>query len=247
MRGFKKYLLIEFKLFQREPEAFFFTLIFPIILLFVFGSIYGNQPTPFFGGRGTVDVSVPAYISIIICVTGFMNIPVSVANEREKGILKRLRATPIHPQTILTGWITMYFVVTMLGALLLIGAGKIFYNLRFDGNVVNFFIAFTLSTISFLSLGFMIASIAPTGRTASIMGTIIFFPMMFLSGATLPWQMLPESVRQISRLLPMTYVVQLLQGLWFGESWVEHLKEVVILAGILLISALVVAKTFRWE
>jgi len=60
-------------------------------------------------------------------------------------------------------------------------------------------------------------------------------------------QMMPETVLKISRLLPMTYMVQLLQGLWFGELWLEHLKEVIILARILLVSALVAAKTFRWE
>lgn len=247
MRGFKKYLLIEFKLFQREPEAFFFTLIFPLFLLLIFGSIYGNKPTPFFGGHGTVDVSVPAYIAIIIGITGLMNIPMSVANEREKGILKRLRATPIHPQTILMGWVIMYFIVTMVGALLLIIAGKIIYNLRFEGSIINVFLAFTLSTLSFLSLGFVIASVAPTARTANIVGMIMFFPMMFLSGATFPMQMMPETIRQISRFLPLTYVVQLLQGLWFGELWADHLPRVIILFGLLITGVFISAKTFRWE
>jgi ABC-2 type transport system permease protein len=247
VRGFKKYLLIEFKLFQREPEAFFFTLIFPLFLLLIFGSIYGNKPTPFFGGHGTVDVSVPAYIGIIIGITGLMNIPMSVANEREKGILKRLRATPIHPQTILMGWVTMYFIVTMAGASLLIIAGKIIYNLRFDGSIINIFLAFTLSTLSFLSLGFVIASVAPTARTANVVGMIMFFPMMFLSGATFPMQMMPETIRQISRFLPLTYVVQLLQGLWFGELWADHLPGVIILFGLLITGVFISAKTFRWE
>jgi ABC-2 type transport system permease protein len=247
MRGFKKYLLIEFKLFQREPEAFFFTLIFPLFLLLIFGSIYGNQPTPFFSGHGTVDVSVPAYIGIIIGITGLMNIPMSVATEREKGILKRLRATPIHPQTILMGWVIMYFIVTMVGALLLIIAGKIIYNLQFEGSIINVFLAFTLSTFSFLSLGFVIASVAPTARTANIVGMIIFFPMMFLSGATFPLQMMPETIRQISRFLPLTYVVQLLQGLWFGELWADHLPGVIILFGLLITGVFISAKTFRWE
>ncbi|MEA3453950.1 MAG: ABC transporter permease [Candidatus Caldatribacteriota bacterium] len=247
MRGFKKYLLIEFKLFQREPEAFFFTLIFPLFLLIIFGSIYGNQPTPFFNGHGTVDVSVPAYIGIIIGITGFMNIPISVATEREKGILKRLRATPIRPLTILLGWVSMYFIVTGVGALLLIIAGKIIYNLRFGGSIINIFLAFTLSTLSFLSLGFVIASVAPTARTANIVGMIIFFPMMFLSGATFPSQMMPVVVRQISRFFPLTYVVELLQGLWFGELWADHLSGVIILLGILIMGIVVSAKTFRWE
>jgi len=247
MRGFKKYLIIEFKLFLREPEAFFFTLIFPLFILLVFGSIYGNQPTPFFGGHGTVDVSVPAYMAIIIGMSGLMNIPMAVATEREKGILKRLRATPIHPRTILLGWVVVYFIVTLAGALLLIIAGKIIYNLRFEGNPISVFLAFTLSTFSFLSLGFVIASVAPTARTANIVGSVVFFPMMFLSGATFPSQIMPESVRRVSDLLPLTYVVKLLQGFWFGGLWEDHLKGIIILLGILIVGVVISAKTFRWE
>lgn len=102
MRGFRKLAFVEFKLFMREPEAFFFTLFMPLIMLFVFGSIYGNEPTEFFGGRGSVDFSVPAYIGLVIAVMGMMFIPNAVATYREKGILRRLRTTPIHPQTTLT-------------------------------------------------------------------------------------------------------------------------------------------------
>ena len=94
MRGFRKLALVELKLFLREPEAFFFTLIFPLILLFVFGGIFGNQSSEvsayLFGTRGAVDASVPAYMAIIIGVTGLMMIPYLIATYREKGILRRL-------------------------------------------------------------------------------------------------------------------------------------------------------------
>jgi len=247
MRGFKKYLIIEFKLFLREPEAFFFTLIFPILILVVFGSIYGNKPTIFFGGRGTIDISVPAFMAIIIGMSGLMNIPMAVATEREKGILKRLRATPIHPATILLGWILVYFLVTSIGAILLVVAAKIIYNLHFDGNFFHILFAFSLSTFSFLSLGFVIASVAPTARTANITGNIIFFPMLFLSGATFPTQIMPETVRRISNLFPLTYVVKLLQGFWFGTSWGEQLTAIMVLLVLLILGVLISALTFQWE
>ena len=247
MRGLKKLIVINFKLFLREPEALFFTLVFPLLLVFLFGAIYGNEPTAFFGGRGTVDVSTPAYMAIIIAVTGLMSIPVSVATDREKGILRRLRATPIHPQTILTGLVTVHFMVTLLGALLLVVAGKIVFNLRFDGNILYFFLAFTFATFSFFALGFVIASLASTGRTANIIGMVFYFPMIFLSGATMPAEILPDGVRLVARFLPLTYVVQLLQGMWFGEPWGEHLFGVAVLAAMLIAGVIVAAKTFRWE
>jgi ABC-2 type transport system permease protein len=247
MRGLKKLTLVEFKLFLREPEAFFFTLIFPLIMLFVFGSIYGNEPNEFFGGHGIMDMSVPAYMGIIIAVTGLMNIPVSTATDREKGILRRLRATPVRPKTILTARIVVYFMVTLVGTILLVTAGKIVYNLRFDGNVFYVFLAFIISTLSFLALGFVIASLAPTGRSANIIGMVLFFPMIFFSGATIPWQVMPKSIKMIGNAMPLTYVVELLQGLWFGEAWSENLLQIGVLAGMLIVGVGISVKIFRWE
>jgi len=247
MRGLRKFILVEFKLFIREPEAFFFTLVFPLIMLFVFGSIYGNEPIEFFGGRGMVDISVPAYIGIIIAVTGLMSIPISVASDREKGVLRRLRAAPIRPGTILVTWIFVYLIVTMVGSAFLIMFGKLFYNLRFDGNVLIVFGAFLFSTLSFFTLGFIIASVSSTGRTANIIGMVLFFPMIFFSGATIPWQELPESIRAIGVFLPLTHIVQLLQGLWFSEPITDHLNALGVLAGVVIIGAGISIATFRWE
>ncbi len=247
MRGLGKLIWVKLKLFFREPEAFFFTLIFPVLMLFVFGSIYGNEPLDIFGGRGTVDMSVPAYMGIIIATTGLMSIPISVATDREKRVLRRLRTTPVRPHTIITAWLVMYFGITLVGALLLVAAGKLVYDMRFDGNVLYVFLAFTLGTLSFFALGFVVASLAPTGRTANIVGMVLFFPMIFFSGATIPWQTLSEGVQRVGRALPLTYVVQLLQGLWFGEPWSEHLLKVAVLLGMLIVGVVVSAKTFRWD
>ena len=251
MRGLRRMMLVELKLFLREPEAFFFTLIFPLIMLFIFGSIFGNQPNEvsvyLFGGRGAVDVSVPAYMALIIGVTGLMFIPYLVATYREKGILRRLRTTPVRPQTVLTAWAVIYFALNLIGALLLVIAGRIVYGLQFEGSVFYFFLAFFLSSFSFFAVGFMVASLAPTARTASVIGMVLFFPMIFLSGTTFPWEILPDGVKMVGRAMPMTYVVQLLQGLWFAEPWGEHLLELAVLAGMMIIGVSISAKVFRWE
>jgi ABC-2 type transport system permease protein len=101
MRGFWKLTLMELKLFLREPTAAFFTLAFPLMLLFLFGSIYGNEPTPFFGGYGSVDVSVPGYTALIIGTSGLLTLAITMASYREHGVLRRLKATPLRPQAIL--------------------------------------------------------------------------------------------------------------------------------------------------
>jgi ABC-2 type transport system permease protein len=247
MRGLWKLMWTEAKLFVREPEAAFFTLAFPLMLLFIFGSIYGNEPTSFFGGRGSIDVSVPAYIAMVIGTMGLLSIPIGMANYRERGVLRRYRATPLRPAAILTAQVVVGFIMTLLGALLLIIAARLVYGLRFEGNALNVLAAFTLSVFSFFSVGFLVASLAPTARVANITGMVIYFPNLFLSGATFPKEMFPQAVDQISRILPLRYVVELLQGLWFGEAWSGHLLEVVVLAGMLVVGVAASARAFRWE
>jgi ABC-2 type transport system permease protein len=247
VRGFLKLAWVEMKLYLRQPEAFFFTLVFPLLLLFLFGGIYGNKPNPFFGGRGTVDVSTPAYMAMIIGSTGLLSIAVVVSGYREKGILRRYRATPLRPAAVIAAQIIVHFAMTLVGAGLLIVAARIVFNLRFSGRAGSVFLAFTLSCLSFFAAGFLLASLARTSRAANILGLVIFFPNLFLSGATFPKEMFPPIVRTINKALPMTHVVTLLQGLWFGNPWSRHLVEVGVLVGLLVVGVFVSAKFFRWE
>ncbi len=247
MRGLRKLTLVEAKLFLREPAAAFFTLLFPLVMLFIFGSIYGNEPTDYFDGHGAVDASVPAYIAMIIATVGLLSITINIAVYRENGILRRYRATPMRPQAILSASVLVNFVMTLLGGLLLILAARVVYGLRFEGDAVGVLVAFLLAALSFFALGFVIASVSPTARVAQVLGMVLFYPMLFLSGATIPLQELPEWLRRFSEFLPLTHVVTLLQGLWFGEPFGDHLKEVAVLAAVLVVGVVVTAKTFRWE
>jgi ABC-2 type transport system permease protein len=247
MRGFWKLTLMETKLFLREPMAAFFTLAFPLMMLFLFGSIYGNKPTPFFGGYGSVNVSVPSYTAVIIATSGLLFLTIAMASYREHGILRRLKATPLRPQAILGAQVIVIFLMTTLGMALLVIAAKIVYGLRFPGDPLSVLAAFVLSCLSFFALGFVLAGLLPTARTAQIVAMVLFYPMIFLSGATLPREILPESIQKFAQVLPLTHVVTLLRGLWMGEPWGDHLGEVGILSALLIIGILISARTFRWE
>jgi ABC-2 type transport system permease protein len=247
MRSLYKLTWIELKLFLREPIAAFFTLAFPLMMLFLFGSIYGNKPSPFFGGFGTIDISVPAYTAMIIGSSALLSLGITIATYRETGVLKRLKATPLRPQAILGAQVAVIYLVTALGIVLLIAGGKAVYGLRFEGRPLSVFAGFTLSALAMFGVGFVLASLAPTARAAQVMGMVMFYPMIFLSGATIPREILPESIRQYSQLLPLTHVVTLLRGLWVGEPWGDHTKEVIVLISFLIVSVLVSAKTFKWE
>ncbi|MCP4536482.1 MAG: ABC transporter permease [Chloroflexi bacterium] len=247
MRILTKYTWTEIKLYLRQPIGTFFTLIFPLMILFLFGSLHGNDPLPEYNGYGTVDVSVPAYIGMIIGTTGIMVLTITMSAYRENGVLRRLRATPLRPQVILIAQVAVLFIMTVAGMLLLILAAKLVYNLRFDGNPLSVALAFVLSSLSFFSIGFVLAGVMRTARTGQVVGLVILYPMIFLSGAAFPLEMMPDGVRKLSNFLPLTHVVTLLRGLWMGEAWNQHMTEVIVLTSVLIVGGIVSAKTFKWE
>jgi ABC-2 type transport system permease protein len=247
MKSLLKMTWMEAKLFLREPLGAFFTLAFPLMMLFLFGSIYGNEPTPMFGGYGTVDISVPAYTAMIIATSGLMSITITMAAYRENGVLRRLRTTPVSPLVVLAAQVIVVFAMTSLGMVLLIVAGKLVYHMRFECNALSVLAGFVLCSLSFFGLGFILAGLMRTARTAQIVGMVLLYPMLFLSGAGFPRELLPEAIKKVSTLLPLTYVVNLLRGLWIGETWRQHASDAIVLAVLLVVGVLISIKTFRWE
>ena len=112
---------------------------------------------------------------------------------------------------------------------------------------MSFTLSLLFSTVSILSLGFLIASIVPTARFAQPIGTLIIYPMLGISGLFVPVASLPPMLQAVARALPLTYAVSLLRGIWHGESWSAHISDVIVLAVMLLVFTAVSAKVFRWE
>lgn len=247
MNAFAKLTAADVRLYLREPSAAFFTIAFAPMLLVLFGLIYGNAPQEAFGGRGTVDVSVPAYMGVIIVTVGLISIPIGTAIERERGILRRYRATPLRPLSYIGADVLTYFLMTALGAALLVAIGKVVYNVRFEGDPLSVVLAFALGSLSFFAAGYVLGGIAPNGRVAQTAGMILAYPMMFLSGSTVPLENLPENVRQLASFIPLTHVVTLMRGVWSGDPLSAHGLEIVVLGLLLVIGTAVSARTFHWD
>jgi len=247
MKSLLKMTWMEAKLFLREPVGAFFTLVFPLMFLFLFGSISGNEPTPMFGGQRTIDAAIPSLTAMIIGTTGLMSTTITMATYREKGILRRLRTTPVSPLVVLTAQVIVIFAMTALGMFLLITAGKLVYHIRFEGNAFSVLAGFVLSSLSFFAIGFVLAGLMPNARSAQIVGMVLLYPMLFLSGAGFPRELLPEAIKKVSIFLPLTYVVNLLRGLWIGEAWSQHTTDIIVLAAMLVVGVLISVRTFRWE
>ena len=137
MLGFQKLTLVQAKLYLREPMAAFFTLLFGPAMLILLGFIFGNDPDPMLGGQGYLDVSVPSYMAMVIGIVGLTAVPISSANRREVGVLRRFSATPLRPLTYALTDVLVTFVMMLLGILLLVLVGKVVYSVRFEGNLFS--------------------------------------------------------------------------------------------------------------
>ncbi len=245
--GLIKLAVLEFKLFTRNFLSMFFLLVFPSLMLLLFGGIYGNEPELIFGGYGSVDVSVPAYAGIIVSVTGLMSLPLAVCEYREKKILKRFQATPLSPAYVIISQVSVNLLMTIAGMLLLFLTGKIVFNMRFMGSVLPVTAVFLLSLLSVFSMGFLIAGLAPNMRAATAIANLIFFPMLFLTGATIPIELMPELMRNIARFFPVTHVVKAMKAVWLGESISSVYSSLLVLGGVMLVCFFLSLRLFRWE
>jgi len=247
MRGLGQLLIINFKLFIREPIGTFFTLAFPSLLIVLFGAMYGNDPDPLFGGYGSMDISMPGYTALILGTVGIMSVPISITAYRETGVLRRYQASALRPLAYIIADVCANLLMTLLGMGILVLVGRLLHQVRFEGNAIQLILGVILSGLSMFSFGYLIASVVRGARTAQIVGMVLLYPMMFLSGAGMPIELLPDSIRRISDFLPLTYVVRLLRALWFGESWGDHLLEMAVLGGILVLCTALAARFFKWE
>lgn len=247
MRSFWKLTLAECKLYFRFPIAAFFTLALLPMILVLLGAIFGNDPSPMYSGQGFLDVAVPGFIALVIAISAVMSMPIALANYRERGILRRYHATPVSPAAVLGAQLVTQFAMTFLGMLLLILIGKVLFNLRFEGNTASVLAAFTLGCLSFFSIGTLLAGLFPNTRVATIIGNVLLQPMVYLSGVTIPREVMSPGMQEAIRFNPLTHVVTLMQGMWRGDAWSQHQSEVLILGAILVVAGILAVRLFRWE
>jgi ABC-2 type transport system permease protein len=234
---------VELKLFFRDPAAAFFTLALPVLLLVLNGA-GGNDPDPAFGGAGAIDVLVPGYIALVIATLGLMQLPAVLAGYRERGVLRRLEATPIRPGVILVAQLLVQGLIATVGLIVLVVLGMSVFELRAPQAPWTVLAAYLVAVLGFSAFGFVLAAVLPTARSTAAIASALYFPMIFLSGATWPREMLPGWAARIGDLLPLTYVVEAVKQPWIAgqaDVFAMGVLAVMIVAGTVLATRL-----FRW-
>lgn len=235
----------EMKLFFREPIAVFFTLLLPGVMFVIMGKIFGTET---YSIGDYFEVYIPNMIGIVIFATGFFAIGLQIVIDREKGVYKRLKGTPINPIYVFTALIVKGCLAVYLGVIEILILAKVVFDVTLSSTLFQFFIGVTLSLLAFLGLGFLVASISKRMQTAMAIGFIAMYPMMFLSGAWFPIDNFSPFWKSMSKLIPLTYANDMMRLGWQGKLYTqEGLIAAVVLFGILLVSAFIGVRFFRWD
>jgi ABC-2 type transport system permease protein len=247
-RGLLRLTWLELKIFLREPLGAAGTIGIPVLVFVVLGRAFSRRAAAAQTPVGAfVSVDVPVFTALLIVLSAVMSLVTIISIYREGGILKRLRATPLRPYTILSAHVVVKLLLTVVTLALVVLAGKRYYPINLDVPVVGLTLALLLSTVSILSIGFLIASVVPTARFAQPIGAAILYPMVAVSGLFVPLDSLPPALHVVARAIPITYAVSLLRGILANDPWSAHLGDVVALIIVFVICTALSAKVFRWE
>jgi len=248
MRGLLELTWLEIKIFVREPLGLAGTVGVPVLVFLVAGRLMqGAASVPTSREAAFLATGLPVLAAILMSISAVVSLVTIISIYREGGILKRLRATPLHPATILTAHVLVKLLFTTVTLALLIAAGRRYYAPDTPGEIVRFAAALLFSTGGVLSIGFLIASVVPTARFAQPLAGIIFYPMIAVSGLFFPIALLPPWLQLVARVMPMTYTVSLLQGAWRGDPLSAHLLDIGAIALFAAVFTGLASRFFRWE
>lgn len=245
MKRFAVICKTELLLFTRDFFSFFFALVFPVLMLLLFGGIYGNKPIYDGADVKMMDISVPAYCVMVTGVTGLMSLPLTLSGYKEKKIYKRFDAAPVGKKSIISAQILINIVMTIIGISILLIAGTLLYHIQIKGDFLSVCAGVLFSIAAMFSMGFLFTAVGRDLKSTSLLCYLFYFIMLFLSGATMPDMLFPDTVKKVSAVLPMTYAVDLMQGVFAGDKLGLHGTELIILGSVTVICTAAGAVLYR--
>ncbi len=216
MKTFRTMLKTELKLSLRGMDMFIFAICVPLVVLVILGIIYGNKPAFEGAEYSFLEQSFGALATISICAGGVMGLPLVVSDYRNKKILKRFKVTPVSPSIILLVQVVIYTLYAVVSLILLYLAATIFFGYQLQGSLLHFLGGYILVILSMFSIGMMVGGIALNIKIASVIASVLYFPMLILSGATLPYEVMPAALQKVEDILPLTQGIKLLKAASLG-------------------------------
>jgi ABC-2 type transport system permease protein len=245
MRLFLHELRAQQLLFWRNREAAFFSFLFPIILLVLLGSVYGDGKIE--GVRGSTYL-LAGLIGYGVAATAFASLAITLVVRREAGLLKRVRGTPLSPATYLAAVIASMVIVIALQAAAQVLIGRFLLDAAWPASPASFVGALVIGAASFAALGLAITTVVRTAEGSSAVVNAIYLPMAFVSGSFFSPRDMPRFLEIISEALPLTYLLRLIRSTFIEGQLLSSSPGAIVAVLVSGLVGLVVAmRMFRWE
>ncbi|GIP17734.1 transport permease protein [Paenibacillus montaniterrae] len=237
-------LKIEGKLVWKGIDILIFGICFPIILAVLFGYLLSKEAS---SGSSNFELSYAAVITIGVLATGVMGLPLTIADYRHRGILKRFQVTPVSPLQLLfaQGLIQLSSaLVSFVGVTLVY---YLFFDYRLAGSWFMFLSVYAFVIVAMYSIGIFIGSVVPDQKAANMWSSVAYFTMLLFSGATIPYEVMPRFVQLIMDILPLSHGIHLLKMVTTGEAMAGMAVPMLILGICTVISLVGAFKFFKWK
>ena len=236
---------VEQKLFFRSPDVILFNLAMPLVTLILITMIAGNKNAAD-SGLTYLQSSYVALSTVGICCSAFMSIPISIVEYRSQGVLRRMYCSPCSPARLLACDTIASGIMAIISTMILTVAAVTFFGYRMQGNVFAYIAVWLLTMISMFSIGLMVASLCRTTKSMNVVTSLLYFPMLLFSGATIPAEVFPKGFQTVAKLMPLGVGIDLLKSVSMG-CYDNIVMPAVALTAITVICGTVAVKTFRWE
>jgi ABC-2 type transport system permease protein len=237
------------RVFWRRPSAVFFTVLFPLMFLFVFVGVFGNDEVEG-TGVNTSTYYVPAIITLAVISATTQSLAIRLTQERDAGLLKRVRGTPLPPSAFIAGRVGNAAVVSVLMVLLVGGIGKVIWGVDLPTTTLPaLLLTLAVGVFAFCCLGFALCALIPNEDAAPPITNVALFPLYFLSGIFIPESEIPDGVLRVADAFPIRHFFEAFFTAWdpstTGAGFELGNLAVVLAWGLAALGAALLA--FRWE
>lgn len=247
MNKFLTMLKTELKLSFRGMDMIIFAVCMPVVVVILLGIIYGGKPA-FDGADYTfLEQSFGAVSTIAVCAGGVMGLPLVISDYRQKKILKRFKITPSSPVLLLSVQVAIYMIYSLIALVLIYLVSVLLFGMKLRGAFLPFMGAFFLVMVSMFSIGMLVGGVSPNTKIASVLASLLYFPMLIFSGATLPYEVMPAVLQKLADLLPLTQGIKLLKAASLGLPAENVMASLAVMVVITVVCGGISIRFFKWE
>lgn len=243
----RRQLSFDLLIFRRNPAATFFTVVLPLIFLVIFTAIFGNNTLP--NGAKVSTYYVPGILTLAIVSATAVNVAITMTARRERGVLKRIRGTPIPPWVFVLSQALAGFAIAIVMTVVITIVGRVLYGVELQFETLpSLLISLLVGATSFAAMGLAMTTIISSEDAAPAVTNAIMMPLYFISGVFIPDSEVPEWVSKVGNLFPVSHLNQALQESFdpFAEGAVWPWNHWLVIAAWGIVCAVITLKTFRW-